>query len=445
MTHAARVAAVRSCIPTDRLAVVRRRLGAPVVPGRLLDVYRRGVGACWLWLCASWGLGYANWNPSRPPVLWQADGVRLPWSSELTWVPVWSPVPGQGLAWLLLPMALAGLLLLAGPWRPRAVAAGLLCLGLWLGAADRLMFHYHRYLILHMTLTLLLLPPVGRGTRVSHLDCLPVTGLAVALWGWSAWAKVSPDWPLLWALQLRDFGPPVVDKAVRWALGTLPAGPTILAGSMLTALAELMVAVYLCRPKYTRAARWLGLLLCAGFFLLAPPFTLSAGVLTWVAGRSVEAGARQSRQTPSGTQPPQWRNLLTAGMLAVHMALPLRAYLAPGHADTHRGYFWAWRQMADIRPGRLLVETYDPAGRAWHDLTPAWHAAHPHMLGHLTMSPCALPWALAWLAMHHPELAPADRPLRLSLPPSDPPEAPVPAPCAADLPAHVRQVGVPKP
>ena len=440
MTRTAPAAVIRNHVAGDRLNAAWQTLRAPVVPGRLLDVYRRGVGACWLWLAISWGAGYANWNPSRPPVLWQADGVRLPWPGA-TWVPVWSPIPDLGLAWLLPPMALAGLWLLAAPWQARPAAAVLLFAGLWLLAADRLMFHYHRYLIAHMTLALLLLPPTRRAGRVSHLDCLPVTGLAVIMWGWSAWAKLSPDWPALWMLQLRDFGPPVVDAAISRLFASLPLVPTVLAGALLTTLAELFVAVYLCRPRYTRWARRLGLFLCAGFLLLAPPFTISVGVLTWVASRTVEAGATDFKPSANGPRNPRLRHLLATAFLALHIALPLRTYLAPGHADTHTGYFWAWRQMADLRPGRLRVETHDPARLAWHDLTPAWHAAHPHMVGHLAMSPCELPWALAWLAMQHPELTPSDQPLRLSLPPSD--EAPVPAPCASDLPPHVEQVGTP--
>lgn len=157
-----------------------------------------------------------------------------------------------------------------GPVRPIAVV--LLALGLWLAAADRVLFLFHRYLIMNMTLTLLLLPEPGRDAdgRVWQLDCLPVMGLALAMWWWSAVAKIAWEWPLIWGSQLQNFGPPVVDAAVAWLFDRLSRVLTILIRSILTAVAEIFVAVCLCRLRCTRAARHTGLLLCGGFALLAP-------------------------------------------------------------------------------------------------------------------------------------------------------------------------------
>ena len=435
-------------VAAGRLDAILQGLRAPVVPARLLDIYRRGVGVCWIWLSVGFSLGISGWNPYRAPVLWQEHGVRIPWPGT-AWVPVWSLVPGQGMAWILIPMLLGGLLLVValGPARPTAVI--LLGLGLWLAAVDRVLFLFHRYLIMHMTLTLLLLPEPGRDAegRVSQLDCLPVTGLALAMWWWSAVAKIAWEWPLIWGSQLQNFGPPAVDAAVAWLFDRLPRVPTILIGSMLTAVAEIFVAVCLCRPRCTRAARCAGLLLCGGFALLAPLFAFGAGVVTWVAGHCVESGrahVRPQGRCRSGWPTPNLRHLATLAFLAFHLLAPVRTYLLPDRHITHLGSRWAWRQMSDSRAGVLKVEAYDPERKAWHDLTPAWHEAHPDIVRQLTVEPCEIAWALAWLARHHPELVPADRPLRLSLPPTDPPEAPVPAACAGELPSHVVQIGRPQ-
>ncbi len=230
---------------------------------------------------------------------------------------------------IAIPLALGGLWLLAAPRRqPRAVAGAILVMALWLGMADRFMFAYHHYLIVHMTAALLLLPRPDSGSRVSQLDCLPITGLAVTLWGWSA-------------------------------------------------LAELFVAYFLLRPAHTGAARRVGLCLCVGFGLLAPAFLIAVGVLTWVASHCVACAGRTARRTSSHNPETgqvhthRLRRLLALAFLALHLALPLRTYLMADHAHTHRGYLWAWRQMADHRQGSVRVQTYDPERMAWRDLTPA--------------------------------------------------------------------------
>ena len=441
MTRQAAPAASRHRVSTERLEDAWRALRAPVIPGRLLDIYRRGIGVCWLLLVVTWGFGYANWNPARPPSLWQADGVRPPWP-ETAWVPVWHPIPGLGMIWILAPIGLAALLLVLGTRGPRVTAGSLLFLVLWLASTDRFLFHYHRYLLVQMTAALLLLPPTRRDTGVSHLDCLPVTGLAAVMWGWSALAKLSWNWPELWAIQLSTFGPPVVDRAVYWLFTNLPPVTTILVGSTLTAAAELFVAYGLLRPAFTRAARRVGLLLAAGFGLMSAPFMLNVGLLTWVVSHCAEA--RADRQPATMVPALNLRNLMVGAFLVFHMVMPLRAYTSPGHPETHFGYIWAWRQMADIRYGRLTVKTWDPERLAWRDLTADWHAAHPNLVGNLVMQPCEIPWIITWLAEYHPDLVPTDQPLELSLPPSDPPEAPVPAACADELPAYVIQHGLPR-
>ncbi|MCY4522258.1 MAG: hypothetical protein OXC13_15960 [Caldilineaceae bacterium] len=442
MTRPSEQAAGRHRVATERLEASWRALCAPVVPARLIDFYRRGVGVCWVWLSVGFSLGISGWNLYRAPVLWQEHGVRIPWPGT-AWVPVWSPVPGQGMAWILIPMLLGGLLLLAELGPPRPIAAVLLGLGLWLLAADRVLFLYHRYLIMHMTLTLLL-PGRDADSRVSQLDCLPVIGLALAMWSWSAVAKIAWEWPVIWGTQLQNFGPPVVDAAVAWLFDRLPRMQAFLIGAALTAVAEIFVAVCLGWPRGTRAARYAGLWLCGGFALLAPLFAVGAGVTTWTAGRCVEAGrarVRQQDRQPGRGLPPNLRHLAILAFLVFHVAPPVRTYLLPERHVTHLGSRWAWRQMSDSRPGLLKVEAYDPDREAWQDLTPAWHKAHPDIVRQLTVEPCEIAWALAWLARRHPELAPLDRLLRLSLPPTDPPEAPVPAACADELPPHVRQVG----
>ena len=421
----------------------RHTLRTPSVSGHILDVFRRGTGACWLWLCVSWSLGYVNWNPDRPAVLFDATGVRVPWP-ETAWLPVWSPFPGQGLLWLLGPIGLGALWLLAGRPHARPVAGGMLVLGLWVGGADRMTFHYHHYLIVLMLGVVLLLPAGRRDERVSHLDCLPVVGLTLALWGWSAIAKWSSDWPVLWALQLRDFGPPPVDAAVTWLLAALPTGTTIWIGSSLTALAELYVALHLCVPRFTRSARYLAFGLCAGFALVAPLFAISVGVLTWTTGRYVDEAARgapvrDDRPTPA--RGAHVRHLLAVAFVAFLLFVPLRAYLSPNHARTHHGYYWAWRQMADLLPGHMRIHTWDPARLAWRDLTDDWLAGHHALPVHFAFSPCEIGWALTWLSEHHPHLVPTDQPLLLSLQSSDPPLAPVPDECAHTLPPHVVQAG----
>lgn len=449
MTTTDRPAAPRLQVDTERLEAAWRALRAPVIPGRLIDIYRRGIGVCWLWLVVTWTLGYANWNPARPPSLWQADGIHLPWP-ETAWVPVWNPIPGLGMIWILAPIGLAALLLVLGTRYPRVLTGSLLFLVLWLAATDRFLFHYHRYLLVQMTAASLLLPPVRGDFRVdpacrghvSHLDCLPVTGLAAVMWGWSAVAKLSWEWPELWAIQLSTFGPPVVDRAIVWLFLKLPPITTILVGSILTAGAELFVAYCLLRPAFTRAARRVGLLLAAGFGLMSAPFMLNVGLLTWVASRCV--GFRAGCQ-PAATVPKlNLRNLLVGAFLVFHMVMPLRAYTSPGHPETHFGYIWSWRQMADIRYGRLTVKTFDPNRLAWRDLTGDWQAAHPNLVGNLVMQPCEIPWIINRMAENHPDLVPTDQPLELSLPPSDPPEAPVPAACADELPPYVMQAGLPR-
>ena len=428
-------------VAAGRLDAILQGLRTPVIPGRLLDTYRRGVGVCWVWLSVGFSLGISGWNLYRAPVLWQEHGVRIPWPGA-TWVPVWSLVPGQGMAWILIPMLLGGLLLLVELGPPRLIAAVLLGLGLWLLAADRVLFLYHRYLIAHMTLALLLLPGRDADSRVSQLDCLPVIGLALAMWSWSAVAKIAWEWPVIWGTQLQNFGPPIVDAAVAWLFDRLPRMQTFLIGAALTAVAEIFVAVCLGWPRRTRAARYAGLGLCGGFALVAPLFAVGAGVTTWTAGHCVEAGrahVRPQDRQPGRVAPPNLRHLAILAFLVFHAAAPVRTYLLPERPVTHLGSRWAWRQMSDARPGLLKVEAYDPDRAAWHDLTPAWHEAHPDIVRQLTVEPCEIAWALAWLARRHPELAPPGRPLRLSLPPSA--QAPVPAACAGKLPAHVRQLG----
>ncbi len=412
-----------SLCKVDRLDAILQGLRAPVIPGRLLDTYQRGVGVCWVWLSVGFSLGISGWNLYRAPVLWQEHGVRIPWPGT-AWVPVWSPVPGQGMTWILIPMLLGDLLLLVDLGPPRLIAAGLLFLGVWLLAADRVLFLFHRYLIAHMTLALLLLPAhrPDADHRVSRLDCLPVIGLAIAMWGWSAVAKIAWEWPVIWGSRMRTFGPPVVDAAIAWLFDQLPYMPTIVVGSTLTALAEILVAVGLGWPRRTRPARYLGLLLCGGFALLAPLFAFSAGVLTRVAGHCVEGGRT------CATWPP-WRSCCSTW--------PPRC--APTCCRTATSPTWA-----AVGPGAKWP-TIGPAGCKWRptirwqDLTPAWHAAHPDILRQLTTEPCEIAWALAWLTRTQPELVPPGRRLRLSMPPSA--LAPVPAACAADRPPNVRQIG----
>lgn len=80
-------------VAVGRLDAVLQGLWTPVVPTRLLDIYRRGVGVCWVWLSVGFSLGISGWNPYQAPVLWQEYGVRIPWPGT-TWIPVWSFVSG---------------------------------------------------------------------------------------------------------------------------------------------------------------------------------------------------------------------------------------------------------------------------------------------------------------------------------------------------------------
>lgn len=379
--------------------------GAPV-PGRVLVGYRTGLAIAWLWLAIMLATGFDNWTPERSvPVLFDPDGLRLPWRTW-AWIPVWSPVPallGGGMGWLCLVLATAALALLANR-RARPAAAVLLLAYGWMVGLDSVLMNAHRYLLVCMTVAFLLLPTATADIDVPLGSVLPIPVLAVALWGWAAWAKTVPAWrsgPALY-LDLVHLNPP-------W-LGTLWSrlpGFLFLAGAWLVPLAETAIAWGLTRPARARTAARAGIALCVFFLPLVPVFAVATATLTWAAGRCVGM-AVPTPTSASAHRLEGWRLAAIVLFCAWQFLLPIRTHLIEDNYATGRGWFWAWRQMTMLRHGFLRVEVLDPE-HGWQDAT----GPLAPIMEDLLMFPCEIPWGVAWVRRSRPDLLPPDRSVRV--------------------------------
>ena len=372
-------------------------------PAELLDWLRRGLGLAWIWLAVSLSLGFNAWHRIHYPILHSGTGLRVPWR-EVAWLPVWSPLPSGSMSWLLLPIGLGGLGLLLN-YRPRLWAGLITFCWLWLMGLDQMMFLYHRYFLLCLTVVVLLLPP-RTAQPLSLRACAPLIVLAVAVWGWSGWAKVTPLW-FSGAHLYYD----LTHFTVPWQaalFARLPAGASWVL-SMGYLLAELLLAYLLIRPRFARFAAWAGVLVAATLALLAPIFAIATATATWVAGQCVGhlGQARAPRPLPAV---PAWRMVAIALFCAWQLLLPLRSYfLSESPYETGLGLRWGWYQMAAMRDGSVYFELREPE-RGWVDVTPALAAQHPQFKAHLALFPCEIPWAVVWLQRTRPDLLdPAQR------------------------------------
>ena len=381
-------------------------------PAALLDWLRRGLGLAWIWVAVSLSLGFNAWHPTHYPILHAGTGLRVPWR-EVAWLPVWSPLPSGSMSWLLLPLGLGGIGLLLN-YRPRLWASLIALCWLWLMGLDQFLFLYHRYFLLGLTGAVLLLPP-RRQRRVSLWACLPLLVLCGAVWFWSGWAKFTPLWfsgaHLYYDLTQLTAPRPAAFFA-RWP----PAGIWLLSIGYL--LAELLMAYLLLRPRSARQAAWVALPLAGTLALLAPIFAVATATASWVTGQCVwHLGQRRPLDQAPLPPVPRWRMAAILLFCAAQLLLPLRPYfLSAASYDTGLGLRWAWRQMAVLREeGPLHIELWEPA-QGWVDIMPALAAQHAQIYNHLSLFPCEIPWAVAWLQRTRPDLLDPDQPLRFRYP-----------------------------
>ena len=377
------------------------------VPNRVLDWYRRGLGAAWIGLAVGLANGYNAWHRTHYAILHTGDGLRVPWR-EVAWLPVWSPLPSGSMVWLL---AVIGILAvgLVVPWRPRLCGAGITVLWLWLMGLDQLMFLYHRYFLLCATVCVLLLPS-HRERHISLVSCLPLIVLVAAVWFWSGWAKITPLW--LSGLHLRYN---LTTFTVPWQAAIFATWPDELMRrlSSFYLVVELLMTYLVVWPRTARLAAWASLPLAATLVPLAPVFATAFGVASWTAGQCVAHLGREP--FPASEIPPvvpRWRVVAISLFCAWQVLLPARPYLlATNPYNTGQGLFWAWRQMALYRTGEPHIETLTPNG--WHDIVPTLGAMHDQARNHLLLYPCQIEWAVAWWQQSRPDLLPPGQPVRV--------------------------------